>query len=93
MNSVWANVKVGIYFSPFARVIFSLIWRDKWGPISVVWMPMGHVNPGAEFKKCSYISLKLSIQTRLKLFLSHFVDTYFQGLVHMKVFNYDMQNS
>ena len=43
--------------SPWARVKFSLIWRDKGGPyFSVGWMPMGHGNPGVEFQKCSYIT-------------------------------------
>ena len=43
--------------SPWARMKFSLNWRDKGGPyFSVGWMPMGHGNPGVEFQKCSYIT-------------------------------------
>ena len=46
-----------ITYSPWARVKFSLTWRDKGGPyFSVGWMPMGHENPGVEFQKCSYIT-------------------------------------
>ena len=43
--------------SPWARVKFSLTWRDKGRPsFSVSWMSVGHGKPGVEFQKCSYIT-------------------------------------
>ena len=69
--------------SPWARVKFSLTWRDKGGPyFSVGWMPMGHGNPGVEFQKCSYITFSPINTNKTDAFLSHFFDPYFQGLVH-----------
>ena len=52
-----SGVKATIWCSPWAKVKFSLIWRDKGRPcFSVSWMPMGHGNHGVEFQKCSYIT-------------------------------------